>query len=69
VGTTLPTIWENLSVPSSVVKQSCLTIGGGTDSLSKNVGNYQSALLNIPEKQRSQHKPIYIYIKIGINVM
>jgi hypothetical protein len=38
-----------------------MAIGGGTDSLSQNVCNYQSAVLNIPEKQRSQHKPIYIY--------
>jgi hypothetical protein len=46
-----------------------MAIGGGTDSLSQNVGNYQSAMLNIPEKQRTQHKPIYVYIKISINVM
>jgi hypothetical protein len=69
VGSLLLTIWEKLLVPSLVVKQSRMAFGGGSDSLSQNVGNYQSALLNIPENQRFQHQPIYVYIKIRINVM
>jgi hypothetical protein len=40
-----------------------MAIGGGTDSVFQNIGNYQSAPFNIPEKQRSQHQPIYVYIK------
>jgi len=43
-----------------VVKLSCLTTGVGTHSPSHNVGNYQSAMLNIPEEQRSQQMPIYV---------
>jgi hypothetical protein len=46
-----------------------MAIGGGTDSLSQNVGNYQSALLNIPEEQSFQHQPIYVCIEISIIVM
>jgi hypothetical protein len=46
-----------------------MAIGGGTDSLSQNVGNYQSAVLNFPDEQRSQHQPIYVYIKISIKLM
>jgi hypothetical protein len=29
-----------------------MAIGGGTDSLSQNIGNYQSAMVNNPEKQK-----------------
>jgi hypothetical protein len=32
----------------------CLTLEDGTDSLSRNVGNYQSTLCNIPEGRRCQ---------------
>jgi hypothetical protein len=64
-----PTIWKNLSIPSSVVKLSCLTPGVGTDRPSQNVDNNESALHYIPEEQRFQHVPNYVYIKISINVM
>jgi hypothetical protein len=46
-----------------------MAIRGGTNILSQNTGNYQSALLNFPDEQRSEHHPIYVYIKISINVM
>jgi hypothetical protein len=31
----------------------CLTLEDGTNRLSRNIGNYQSALLNIPEERRT----------------
>jgi hypothetical protein len=43
-GNPLPTFWDNVSVPSSRVKQSnaasldLLTLEDGTDTLSRNVG-------------------------------
>jgi hypothetical protein len=44
-----------------VVKQSCMAISGGTDSLSQNFGYYQSALLNIPESKDLNTNP-FMYI-------
>jgi hypothetical protein len=38
-----------------------MAIGGGTDSLSQNFGNYQSALLNIPECKDLNTSP-FMYI-------
>jgi hypothetical protein len=63
------TVCKKLSVPSSLVKLSCLTNGVGTDSPSQNVGNYHSALLNIPEQRRSLNMPVYVWIKISTNVL
>jgi hypothetical protein len=37
-----------------VHSKDCLTLGDGTDSLSRNAGNYQSNLCNIPEERRCQ---------------
>jgi len=41
----LPSFRDNLSVPSSRVKQSKTTLQDGTDRLSRNVDNYLSTLL------------------------
>jgi hypothetical protein len=46
--------------PSLVVKQSCMAISGGTDGVSQNCGNHQSALLNIPESKDLDASP-FIY--------
>jgi len=37
-GNFLPTVWDNLSVPSSSVQTQSLTTEDGTDRLSRNVG-------------------------------
>ena len=39
----------------------CLTLEDGTYRLSRNVGNYQSALLNIPEERSS--RTFYIILR------
>jgi len=51
----LPTFWGNLSISSSRVKKSksYLTLIDETERWSRNVGNYQFTLRNIPEELRS----------------
>jgi hypothetical protein len=49
----LPTFRDNLSVPSLRFKHSNhLTVKHGTYRLSRNAGNYQHTLRNIPEERR-----------------
>jgi hypothetical protein len=52
IGSQLPTFRDNLSVPSS--RATVVTLEDGTDTLSRNVGNYQYMLRNIPEDRRSK---------------
>jgi hypothetical protein len=40
----------------------CLTLEGGTDRLSRNVGNYQSTLRNVPEERRPPEIHVLIYV-------
>jgi len=49
IGSYLPAFRDNLSVPIS----KGLPLENGTYRLSRNVGNYQSMLRNIPEEPRS----------------
>jgi hypothetical protein len=53
VGSKLVTFWNKLSVPSARFFLDCLTLEDGTDGQSRNVGNYQPTLRNIPEKRLS----------------
>jgi hypothetical protein len=55
IGSYLPMLRVNLSVPSSRVKQSW-PLEGGTETLSLNASNYKSTLRNIPEEQRSHSR-------------
>jgi hypothetical protein len=44
------------------VQDDCVTVEDGTDRLSRNFGNYQSRLRNIPEERRS-HIALKLYLR------
>ena len=62
------TFRDNLSVPSSRVKQTrkiLELVNPATDILPRNVCNYQSTLSNIPEQRRSYVKNVNDVTEIG----
>jgi hypothetical protein len=58
-GSSVPTFWDNLSVPSSRAKKSLKMEQIGCPESS--VQNYHSTPRNIPQERRSQASPSFTY--------
>jgi hypothetical protein len=54
--------WDKLSALD------CLTLWDGTHGLSRNIGNYQCMLHNIPEEQRSSNRKLHSPLMLGNDV-